>query len=67
MVTNPYIARLLVESHIDDLHRKAGRVPPARTADGDAQRRADKAGVPAAGWRLPRPKRALSPACDPCA
>ena len=38
MVTNPYIAKLLIEAHTDDLRRAAGGASPARTTnDEDSQ------------------------------
>ena len=66
MFTNPHIAKLLVEAHIDDLRRAAGGVPPARPAADEAFRRQDPRVVPVKARRFSRAKRTLTQASEPC-
>jgi hypothetical protein len=67
MLINPYIAKLIVESRIDDLRRSAGGAPPSRPADEDAEPRAEKTGVPVSVRPFPRLRRAFARASEPCA
>ena len=71
MFTNPHIAKLLVEAHIDDLRRRrpagaTGGVPPARPAAYEAFRRQDPRVVPVKARRFSRAKRTLTQASEPC-
>ncbi|HUA71676.1 MAG TPA: hypothetical protein VMA96_11350 [Solirubrobacteraceae bacterium] len=66
MVMHPYIAKHLVESHVDDLRRAAGGSPLARPADTGAPPRPD-ARVRLLKFRpFGRAKRTLAQASGPC-
>jgi hypothetical protein len=66
MLTNPHIAKLFVEAHIDDLRRVAREASSARPAANGASRRR-RGRVVLLGVRLRRsPKRALAEASEPC-
>jgi hypothetical protein len=66
MLTNPHIAKLFVEAHIDDLRRAAGTVPPARPSQDGAFRRLAGTLTALAVRRRRRPERALAQASEPC-
>jgi hypothetical protein len=67
MVMNPYIAKHIVESHIDDLRRAAAGAPPMRRADeDDALRRPRAKAVPLAVRLSPWRRRAFEQASEQC-
>lgn len=66
MFTNPHIAKLLVEAHIDDLRRAARGGQRARPATDEAFRRPDARVVPVKARRFSRAKRTLTQASEPC-
>jgi hypothetical protein len=66
MVTNPFIAKLLIEAHTDDLRRSAGGPPPAREANDELHRQAARAWLPIGARRAARRRRPLKPVSDPC-
>ena len=66
MVTNPYIAKLLIEAHTDDLRRAAGGAAQARTTNDELHRQAPRSRLPIR-IRLPgRRRRLLEPVRNPC-
>jgi len=65
MLMHPYIAKRIVMSHIDDLHRAAGGPPPVRTANEDRLRWPNARLAPLRRPSL-RPKPTLAQASEPC-
>jgi hypothetical protein len=66
MVTHPYIAKLLIEAHTDELRRAAGGAPPPRKANDELQEQVAPV-LPRIGPRLAaRRRRRLEPVGDPC-
>ena len=66
MVMHQYIAKHLVESHVDDLRRAAGGSPSARPADSDAVPRPDARVRLLRVLPFARAKRTLAQASGPC-
>lgn len=66
MVTNPYIAKLLIEAHTDDLRRAAGGPPPARTTNDELHRQAARSWLPIRVRLTGRRRRPLEPVRNPC-
>jgi hypothetical protein len=66
MLMHPYIAKRIVKSHIDDLHRAAGSPPPVRTATEDQLRTPDARPAPLTKRPALRPKPTLAQASEPC-
>ncbi|HEY1518120.1 MAG TPA: hypothetical protein VGF91_16960 [Solirubrobacteraceae bacterium] len=66
MVTNPYIAKLLIEAHTDDLRRAAGGRPPERPANDELHRQAPRGWLPIRPRLAARRVRSLEPVRNPC-
>jgi hypothetical protein len=66
MVTNPFIAKLLIDAHTDDLRRAAGGPPQVRKANDELHVQPARAWLPVGARFAARRRRPLKPASDPC-